>query len=293
MHTNRIGVDVGGTKIHVVTLDAEQRVVHDQRIDTPATYAEIVAAVATLVSGAGAGSVGIGAPGSSSPLTGRWRNSNIVACNGQPFHADLQAAIDRPIRTANDANCFALSEATHGAGRGYGTVAFFTIGTGLGGGLVIGGTLIRGAHDEAAEFGHTGLPWLEPEDLPPTPCFCGKCGCVEMYVSGTGLAKDYLKVTGTARTAPDIVAAARRGDAVAMEALRRLQVRFARTCANIVNMVDPDIIVMGGGMAALPELVEELPPLIARYSFSGTAAPLVARAAFTDSGARGAALLWD
>ena len=210
-----------------------------------------------------------------------------------PFHADLQSAIDRPIRTANDANCFALSEASHGAGRGHGTVAFFTIGTGLGGGLVIGGTLIRGAHDEAAEFGHTGLPWLEPEDLPPTPCFCGKSGCVEMYVSGTGLAKDYLKVTGIALSAPQIVAAARAGARPATDALRRLQVRFARTCANIVNVVDPDIFVMGGGMAVLPELVEELPPLIARYSFSGTAAPVVARAAFADSGARGAALLWD
>ncbi|MES3032520.1 MAG: ROK family protein [Gemmatimonadota bacterium] len=292
MTSNRIGVDVGGTKIHLLSLDADQHVLHDRRIDTPASYDAIVAAVAALVSEAGDGTVGIGAPGSTSPLTGLWRNSNIVACNGRPFHADLQAAIRRPIRSANDANCFALSEASHGAGRGHGTVAFFTIGTGLGGGLVIGGTLIRGAHDEAAEFGHTGLPWLKPEDLPPTPCFCGKSGCVEMYVSGTGLAKDYLKVTGTARTAPEIVAAARRGDTPALDALRRLQLRFARTCANIVNVVDPDIIVMGGGMAALPELVEELPPLIARYSFSGTAAPLVARATFADSGARGAALLW-
>lgn len=293
MTSNRIGVDVGGTKIHLLSLDAEHHVVHDRRIDTPGTYEAIVAAVARLVADAGTGTVGIGAPGSSSPLTGRWRNSNIVACNGQPFHADLQAAIDRPIRTANDANCFALSEASHGAGRGHGTVVFFTIGTGLGGGLVINGTLIRGAHDEAAEFGHTGLPWLEPDDLPPTPCFCGKSGCVEMYVSGTGLCKDYLKVTGTARTAPEIVAAARAGDTSARDALHRLQIRFARTCANILNVVDPDIIVMGGGMATLPELVEEMPPLIARYSFSGTAAPRVVRAAFADSGARGAALLWQ
>jgi fructokinase len=294
---NRIGVDVGGTKIHALAFSPGNIIIYDKRIETPASYEGIIAAVSALVSeadlGTGGSTIGIGAPGTSSPFNGLWRNANIVACNGRPFHSDLEAAIGKPIRTENDANCFALSEALYGAGQGHDIVAFFTIGTGLGGGLVIGGRLIRGAHGEAAEFGHTGLPWLAPEDLPPTPCFCGKNGCVEMYVSGTGLAKDYLKVTGHERSGPQIVKSARAGDADAVAALSRMQLRFARTCANVVNMVDPGIIVMGGGMAELPELMEDLPLLIAQYSFSGTASPIVARAQFADSGARGAALLWD
>jgi len=289
---HRIGIDIGGTKIQALTLDADGALRHDARIDTPPTYDGILTAVATLVQQAGAGHVGIGAPGSSSPVTGLWRNSNIVACNGRPFHADLQAAIGRDIRTGNDANCFALSEAAHGAARGRPIVAFLTIGTGLGGGLVINGQLITGAHGEAAEFGHTGLPWMTDDDLPPRDCFCGKRGCVEMYVSGTGLAKDYLLATGQTRTGHAIIDAARRGETDALAALTRLQHRLARTCANIVNMVDPDIFVFGGGMSVLPELVEQMPTLIAGYTFSGTAQPTVARAMFSDSGARGAALLW-
>jgi fructokinase len=266
---NRIGVDVGGTKIHAMAFSHDHSIAYNKRIDTPKDYDAIVRAVAGLVADAGAGTIGIGAPGSSSKINGLWRNANIVVCNGRPFHADLEQAIgDHDI------------------------VAFFTIGTGLGGGLVIGGRLIEGAHGEAAEFGHTSLPWLEPEDLPPTPCFCGKNGCVEMYVSGTGLAKDWLKVTGEVLSGPNISQLARNGDQRATDALKRLQIRFARTCANIVNVVDPGIIVMGGGMAELSELVEELPPLIARYTFSGSAMPKVARARFADSGARGAALLW-
>ena len=290
---HRIGVDIGGTKIQAIALDASGTAVHDVRIDTPTSYASIVASVAALVRDAGDGTVGIGAPGSSSPVTGLWRNANIVACNGRPFHADLQQAIGRPIRSGNDANCFALSEAAHGAARGRDIVAFLTIGTGLGGGLVVNGRLITGAHGEAAEFGHTGLPWLEDDELPPRDCYCGKRGCAEAYVSGTGLANDYLLATGSALVGPAIIEAARRGDAQASAALSRLQHRLARTCANIVNMVDPDIFVFGGGLSALPELVEALPPLIAPYTFSGTVQPEVVRALLHDSGARGAALLWS
>ena len=289
---HRIGIDIGGTKIQAITLDDAGTVLRDARIDTPPTYDGILAAVAELVQQAGDGTVGIGAPGSSSPVTGLWRNANIVACNGRPFHADLQAAIGREIRTGNDANSFALSEAAHGAARGRDVVAFFTIGTGLGGGLVVHGKLITGAHGEAAEFGHTALPWPTDDDLPLRDCFCGKRGCVEMYVSGTGLAKDYALVTGTTLTGPAIIEAARRGEPQASAALSRLQERFARTCANLLNVIDPDIFVLGGGMSVLPELVEELPPLIARHTFSGTATPEVVRAMFSDSGARGAALLW-
>lgn len=290
---DRIGIDVGGTKIAAARFSSDGRVLFEERMATPASYDGIVQAVAGLAAKAGTGTVGIGAPGSSAPSTGLWRNCNITLCNGRPFHADLEAAIGRPIRTENDANCFALSEAIDGAGRGYHCVAFFTIGTGLGGGVVIDGKLIRGAHGEAAEFGHMSLPWMTEEDWPPTPCFCGKAGCVEMYVSGTGLRQDYAKVNGTVLDGPAIVARARAGEAAAKAALSRMQVRLARTCANIVNCIDPDIFVMGGGMASLPEFVEELPDAVARYSFSGAARPRVARAAFEDSGVRGAARLWD
>lgn len=289
---NRIGVDIGGTKIACSSFNVDGQVVFKQRVETPKSYEDIVHAVATLVRAAGDGTVGIGAPGSSGP-DGLWRNANIVACNGRPFHADIEQGIGRPIRSENDANCFALSEAVNGAGKGKRVVAFFTIGTGLGGGIVVDGKLIRGAHGEAAEFGHMGLPWMTPDDWPPTPCFCGKAGCVEMYVSGTGLRQDYEKQNGVRLEGPAIVAAARAGDGLAQAALQRLQARFARVIGNIVNCLDPDIFVLGGGMAALPELVEDMPALVARHSFSGTTEPVIARAVFSDSGVRGAALLWS
>ena len=290
----RIGVDIGGTKIDAIVFDRSDKIIFEKRVDTPKAYEPMVKAVAGLVHEAGDGSVGIGAPGSGHPETGIWRNSNFVASNGKPMLKDLRAAIGRPIRVENDANCFALSEAKDGAGAGFGVVAFFTIGTGLGGGLVVGGKIIRGAHAEAAEFGHTGLPWMTALDWPPVHCFCGKDGCAEMYVSGTGLIGDYKRVTGEELSGPDIIARARAGDVQGMAALKRLQNRFARICANILNVVDPDIFVMGGGLSLLPELVEELPPLIAPYTFSGEATPRVARAKHGgNSGVRGAARLWD
>ncbi len=290
----RIGVDIGGTKIDALVFNRDDKIIFEKRIDTPKDYDPMITAIANLVQEAGAGSVGIGAPGSSHPETGIWRNSNFVASNGKPMAKDLEAAIGRPIRIENDANCFALSEAKDGAGAGFGVVAFFTIGTGLGGGLVIDGKIIRGAHSEAAEFGHTGLPWMTEEDWPPVKCFCGKQGCAEMYVSGTGLVLDYARSTGFELSGPEIISRAKLGAVVASAALKRLQDRFARICANLLNVVDPDIFVMGGGLSALPELVEELPPLIARYTFSGEAIPRVARAKHGgNSGVRGAARLWD
>lgn len=289
----RIGVDIGGTKIVCGVFGNTGDVLHESRIATPMDYAGIIAAVANLVRAAGDGTVGIGSPGSQGHRDGMWRNSNITLCNGKPFQQDLSRAIGRDIRMENDANCFALSEAREGAGKGHGVVAFFTIGTGLGGGVVVDGKLLRGAHGEAGEFGHTGLPWMTEADWPPVPCFCGKMGCTEMYVSGTGLAKDYTRATGQTLAGPDIVARARAGEEEARAALARLKSRFARVVGNLVNIIDPDIIVMGGGMARLPELVEELPDEVAQYSFSGTADVKIARAAFGDqSGVRGAALLW-
>lgn len=294
---NRIGVDIGGTKIACAAFNAAGEIVHDQRIATPKDYSAIIAAVAQLVKAAGEGTVGIGAPGSLGPRDGPheplWRNCNITICNGKPLFTDLQTAIGRAIRMDNDANCFALSEAIDGAGKGHASVVFYTIGTGLGGGIVIDGKIIRGANGEAAEFGHTGLPWMDEADWPPIPCFCGKRGCTEMYVSGTGFVNDYARATGEKLSGPEVIARARSGEPAANAVLKRLQDRFARVVANLVNVLDPDIVVMGGGMASLPELVEELPAIVSRYSFSGAAKVKIARAAFGDaSGVRGAALLW-
>ncbi len=294
VNNRRIGIDIGGTKIDAIVFDSHDQIIFEKRVATPKAYDPMVKAIAGLVHEAGQGSVGIGAPGSAHPATGLWRNSNFVASNGKPMETDLVAAIGRPIRIENDANCFALSEAKDGAGAGYGVVAFFTIGTGLGGGLVVDGKVIRGANAEAAEFGHTGLPWMTEQDWPPVKCFCGKAGCAEMYVSGTGLEMDYKRVTGTGLTGPQIIANARLGEAQGLAALKRLQNRFARICANILNVIDPDVFVMGGGLSALPELVEELPSLISPYTFSGQATAHVKRAKHGgNSGVRGAARLWD
>ena len=194
----------------------------------------------------------------------------------------------------NDANCFALSEAIDGAGKGYAVVAFFTVGTALGGGLVVNGKVITGANGEAGEFGHTALPWPNESEWPMLPCFCGKKGCAEQYVSGTGLQRDHFRVAGEDISGKEIVSKARSGDTKAIASLLRLQDRFARVAANIACVVDPDVFVIGGGLNELPELVEQLPPLISRYSFSGTAEAKVVRASHGEkSGVRGAARLWD
>ena len=293
----RIGIDLGGTKIDAVALAGDGATLFEKRVETPKAYGEIVGAIAALVQEAAAGerdaTVGIGAPGSASPVTGLWRNANILASNNKPFAADLEAAIGRRVKLENDANCFALSEALGGAGEGYGLVACFTIGTALGGGLVIDGRLRTGSNNEAAEFGHTPLPWPNDSEWPLLPCFCGKQGCVEQYVSGTGLARDYERVTGMTIKGPEIVERARAGEAEAQAAIDRLADRFARLMAAIVNLIDPDIFVIGGGLSGLPELVEEIGPRAGRYAFSRAAKVRVVRAKFGEkSGVRGAALLW-
>lgn len=290
----RIGIDLGGTKIDAVALSETGETVFEQRVATPKSYEDVIATIRGLVAAAGDGTVGIGAPGSESKKTGLWRNANILFCNGKPFRQDLERAIGRAVRMENDANCFALSEALNGAGAGFPVVAFFTVGTALGGGLVVNGQIVPGANREAAEFGHTALPWPNESEWPLIPCFCGRPGCAEQYVSGTGLQHDHLKVTGEALPGKEIVARARYGDAAAKASLSRLQDRFARVAANIGRVVDPDIFVIGGGLSELPELVEELPPLIMKYSFSGAADVRVVRAAHGEtSGVRGAAQLWS
>jgi fructokinase len=294
-----IGIDLGGTKIDAIVLSGEGSVRYEKRVATPKAYDAILEAIAGLVgeaqahAGQGA-TVGIGAPGSASPRTGLWRNANILACNGKPMPADIERLLGHPIRMENDANCFALSEAYDGAGSGHAVVACFTIGTALGGGLVIDGRVRRGPNNEAAEFGHTPMPWPNESEWPLIPCFCGKKGCVEQYVSGTGLARDYLKATGQDLKGPDIVAKARQGDEGAKAAIDRLADRLARLTAAIVNVIDPNIFVIGGGLSGLPELVEELGPRASRFTFSGSATVKVARAKHGEkSGVRGAARLWD
>jgi fructokinase len=296
---DRIGIDVGGTKIDAVVIRDNGQVLFEKRVQTPASYDAILAAIAILLREARAlagkeASIGIGAPGSASPGTGLWRNANILACNGRPMQADIERLIGHAVRMENDANCFALSEAFDGAGAGHAIVACFTIGTALGGGLVIDGAVRRGPNNEAAEFGHTPMPWPNESEWPLIPCFCGKKGCVEQYVSGTGLARDYAKATGHELKGPDIVALARQGDAQAKAALDRLADRLARLTAAIVNVIDPDIFVMGGGLSGLPELVEELGTRASRYTFSSVATVKVARAKHGEkSGVRGAARLWS
>lgn len=295
---DRIGIDLGGTKIDAIVLKGDGSVAFEKRVSTPQSYEAILAAIEGLVreaSGAAGqdATVGVGAPGSAAPGTGLWRNANILVCNGKPMPKDLAARIGRPVLMENDANCFALSEAYDGAGAGHGVVACFTIGTALGGGLVIDGRLRHGPNNEAAEFGHTPLPWPNESEWPLIPCFCGKKGCVEQYVSGTGLARDYERVTGEALKGPDIVAKARAGDQGAKAAIDRLADRLARLTAAIVNVADPDIFVIGGGLSGLPELVEELGRRAGRYTFSGSATVKVARARHGEkSGVRGAARLW-
>ncbi|WP_368904432.1 ROK family protein [Taklimakanibacter lacteus] len=295
---DRIGIDLGGTKIDAAVLAGDGAVRFEKRVPTPRSYDAILAAIAILVrearlQAAQDATIGIGAPGSASPGTGLWRNANILACNGRPMQADIERLIGHPVRMENDANCFALSEAFDGAGSGHAVVACFTIGTALGGGLVIDGKVRRGPNNEAAEFGHTPMPWPNESEWPLIPCFCGKKGCVEQYVSGTGLARDYAKATGQELKGPDIVALARQGDMQAKAALDRLADRFARLTAAIVNVIDPDIFVIGGGLSGLPELVEELGPRASRHTFSSVATVKVARAAHGEkSGVRGAARLW-
>jgi len=296
---DRIGIDLGGTKIDCIVLAGDGGVRFEKRVPTPKTYDAILSAIAGLVREAEAhadtqATVGIGAPGSVAPKTGLWRNANILDCNGKPMPKDIERLLGRAVRLENDANCFALSEAYDGAGAGHPVVAGFTIGTALGGGLVIDGKLRHGPNNEAAEFGHTPMPWPNESEWPLIPCFCGKKGCVEQYVSGTGLARDYEKATGARLKGPEIVAMARAGDTQAKAAIDRLADRLARLAAAIVNVIDPDIFVIGGGLSGLPELVEELGPRAGRYAFSGAATIKVARAKHGEkSGVRGAARLWS
>ncbi len=271
-----------------------RRRVATPRDDYDATLSAIAALVTDVEDELGLGaSVGIGTPGALSPFTGRLRNANSVWLNDRALGQDLEQRLQRPLRLANDADCFALSEASDGAAAGASSVFGVIIGTGTGGGIVIGGHLLQGPNAVAGEWGHNPLPWPRSDELPGPPCYCGKHGCIETFCSGPGLAADLLRVSGRRLQAPDIVLAAEQGDSDAEAALVRHEDRLARALASVINLLDPEVIVLGGGLSNLRRLYRNLPLLISRHIFSDGLATRIVPPRFGDSsGVRGAARLW-
>lgn len=294
----RIGIDFGGTKIEAAALDASGAMLARVRLPNPGSYDAAIQTITELVSQIEAdtgrtGPVGLGIPGSVSPRTGLVRNANSTWLNGRNFSDDIEAALGRPVRLANDANCMALSEAVDGAGAGAKGVVFGAIlGTGCGGGIAIGGQLVRGANGVAGEWGHTPLPWITDQDRAPA-CWCGRKGCLETYVSGPAFEADYLRATGRRRSAPLIVEDARRGERWANLALDRYIERLGRALALIVDILDPEVIVLAGGMSNVEELYERLPDAVAPHVFADAWSARIVKAVHGDSsGVRGAAWLW-
>jgi fructokinase len=287
----RIGVDLGGTKIEGAVLDAAGKVALRRRIPTPAgDYGQIVARIAEVVlrlereSGTRC-TVGVGTPGSENPSTGLMRNCNATIVNGKPLRRDLEAAIGRPVRLENDANCFALSEAVDGAGAGAAVVFGVIVGTGVGGGVVVRGRLISGRNRIAGEWGHSPLPWAGPNELPGPLCHCGRRGCIETFLSGPALARD-------GGAAPELLASST--DPLARAALDRYIDRLARALVPVIHLLDPDVIVLGGGLSAIDRLYRDVPPLWPMHLFSDAPPTTLLRPAKHGdaSGVRGAAWLW-
>ncbi|MBS0333965.1 MAG: ROK family protein [Proteobacteria bacterium] len=291
----RIGVDFGGTKIEAAALDAQGQVQARVRTPSPGSYGASLEAVRDLVAeaerqaGVSGASVGVGIPGSPSPADGLIRNANTTHLNGKPLQADLERVLGRPLRLANDANCFALSEAIDGAGQGFGLVFGVIIGTGCGAGVVAHGRVLAGGNGIAGEWGHTPLPWPRPEELPGPGCFCGRLGCLENWISGPAFAR----LHGTGEAANAIARAAEAGEPQAAASLARYKDRLARGLAVISDILDPDVIVLGGGMSNVMSLYDGLTEAIGAYAFSDVYTTPVYKAAHGDSsGVRGAAWLW-
>jgi len=295
----RIGVDLGGTKIEALALDADGKEVLRRRVATPrndyaGTLETIVNLVTDMESDLGVTApVGVGTPGAVSPATGVIKNANSVCLIGKPLGEDLSRALGRPVRLANDANCLALSEAIDGAAAGAAVVFGVIIGTGTGGGIVIDGRVITGLNAVAGEWGHNPLPWPKGQESPGPVCYCGKHGCIETFLSGPGLEADYHTVVGRHLSVLQINSAAQRGDVQAEAALARYIDRMARALATIINVLDPDVIVMGGGLSNLTRLYQEVPRQWQRYVFSDqVTTPLLPPKYGDSSGVRGAAWLW-
>jgi len=303
----RIGIDLGGTKIEGLALDRTSTEIARMRIATPQhDYAATVQAIAELVrqlelcAGGSSdnrepASVGVGIPGTIVNETGLVKNANSTWLIGQPLERDLASALARPVRCANDANCLAVSEATDGAAAGAKLVFAVILGTGCGGGIAVNGQVHVGPNGVSGEWGHNPLPWAAPDELPGPLCYCGQRGCIETWISGTGLANDHHRVTNRLLSGPEIVTAAEDGDAAAEASIARLEDRMGRALASVVNLLDPDAIVLGGGLSKLDRLYAHLPALIAQHLFGGgnLETPVLKAKHGDASGVRGAAWLWS
>jgi len=297
-----LGIDLGGTKIEALLLSAEGQPLWGRRIDTPAgDYAATLQAIVALVeqareAGGGPCSVGLGTPGSLTP-EGLMKNANSQCLNGRPLQADLRQLLSQPVRLANDANCLALSEATDGAGAGAEVVFAVILGTGTGAGIAVHGRVLSGPNGLAGEWGHNPLPWAVPGKDPQFDCYCGQRGCVETLLSGPGMAREHRHFGGSDTTAAQIASAAAAGDAASQATLQRYASRLARALAGVINLLDPDVIVLAGGLSKIDLLYEQVPRLWGRWVFSGGLKDIV-RTRLTPSrhgdasGVRGAAWLW-
>ena len=296
----RFGIDLGGTKIEIVALDDEGQELLRHRVATPRDdYRAILQTVAALVTDAernlgASGSVGVGTPGSLSRATGLLRGSNSLCLNGQPIKSDLESLLQREVRLSNDANCFALSEAVDGAGRDAEVVFGAILGTGVGAGIVVHGRVLTGANAIAGEWGHNPLPWPTESERPGPPCFCGRSGCIELFLSGPGMERDHAEAIGRFASAEEIVARASAGDSDCEATLARYEHRLARALAHVINIVDPDVIVLGGGMSNIERLYAGVPPQWEDWVFSDRIdTRLVSHRHGDSSGVRGAAWLWS
>ena len=294
----RIGIDLGGTKIEAIAIDGANALVR-RRVSAPrGDYAATVTAVRDLVAGiehelGSTCTVGIGIPGAISAVTGLVKNANSTWLIGQPLDRDLERALGRPVRVSNDANCFALSEATDGAAQGARTVFGVILGTGTGGGVVVDGRVLEGRHRIAGEWGHNPLPWPQDGERPGRACYCGRTGCIETFLSGPGLSATFTAIAGGRADAAEVAALADAGDADANGALAVYETQLARALASIINVLDPDVIVLGGGVSNIARLYTRVPPLLKPFVFSDSAdTPIVAARHGDSSGVRGAAWLW-
>ncbi|MBF0399372.1 MAG: ROK family protein [Magnetococcales bacterium] len=298
----RIGIDLGGSKIEAVLLDSQGQICHRLRVPTPqGRYEETIQSIVYLVKTmeshptvARPGvSVGVGIPGALSTRTGLVKNANSVCLIGHDLRGDLSRALARPVRLANDADCFTLSEATDGAAAGERVVFGVILGTGVGGGIAAAGQLLQGANAITGEWGHNPLPWPTATEWPGTPCYCGRLGCIETFLSGPALSRQDFLLSGQQRSAAEIVAAAARGETTAEQSLACYEDRLARGLASVINLLDPDVVVLGGGLANVERLYINVPALWGRYVFSDWVATRLVKAQHGDSsGVRGAAWLW-
>lgn len=296
----RIGIDLGGTKIEIIALNERNETLIRRRVATPAAdYAAILTAIAELVDSAERelgvrAEVGIGTPGAVSIETGLIKNANSTVLIGKPFQRDLESALQRRVRMTNDANCLALSESVDGAATDAGIVFAAILGTGTGGGIAVNRQILEGANRIAGEWGHNPLPWPRENEMPGPACYCGKAGCIETFLSGPGFARDYLWAGGAEATPATIAELAEHGEEIAAASMRRYEDRLARSLATVINILDPDVIVLGGGVSNILRLYDNVPALLPRYVFSDSVRTKLVKAAHGDSsGVRGAAMLVD